>query len=515
MLSFRIVYPLLICVFFNACSPKNQPQVEQKVYRYEAPKRELRGVWIATVDNIDWPSAKGLSSDAQKKEFKTMISALDKMNMNAIFVQVRDASDSFMASRLEPWSEWLSGTQGVAPEPFYDPMEFMIKETHDRGIEFHAWLNLNRGKHKAAKTLAKDAVVTLHPDWFFQYDGYTLYNFGLPEVRDYLTRIVVQMVRDYDVDGVHFDDYFYPYPSPDYKIKDEETFSKYPRGFTNIKDWRRDNIDVLIKQISDGIKATKPYVKFGISPFGVWRNQKDDPTGSATNGGSSYDGQFADSKKWIKNGWLDYIAPQIYFTTYFQKVPYESTLKWWTNHNYGRHLYVGQAAYRIGGINTDQAWKLANQMPRQIRFNRNTSPVSGSIFFSAKSLIKNPLGFTDSLKFDLFRHKALLPTMPWKDGVAPFPPSKIYGQKDDFGVKLFWEAPKSGERPKLYAIYKFEKGERINIEHAENLLAIVSGSSIDYTDLKALKNKGLTYVVTSLDRFQNESEGTAIIGFDK
>jgi uncharacterized lipoprotein YddW (UPF0748 family) len=515
MFSIRIIYPFFLCFFLTNCSKKPITQVETHATIYEAQKREMRGVWIATVENIDWPSNRNLDSDTQKKEFKTIMDAHQKTGINTVFVQVRSASDALMASRLEPWSEWLTGTQGKAPEPFYDPVEFMIKESHSRSIEFHAWLNLNRGKHKTAKTIAADNVIKTHPEWFYEYDGYTIYNFGLPEVRDYITRVVVQLVRDYDVDGIHFDDYFYPYPSPTFKINDDNAFKKYPRGFTKIGDWRRDNIDLLIKQISDGIKSVKPHVKFGVSPFGVWRNKKDDPTGSDTNGGSSYDGQFADSKKWAKNGWIDYIAPQVYFTTYFQKVPFETMAKWWTNHAYGRHLYMGHAAYRIGIEHSDIAWKIANQMPKQMRIIRQNSPYVGNIFFSSKSLIKNPLGFTDSLKNNFYKYKALQPTMPWKDAIAPFPPSKIYGQKDEFGVKIFWENPKSGEKPYQYAIYRFRKDERANIDHAENLLQIVSGSTNDFTDLKINKTLGYTYVVTSLDRLHNESEGSTSIAFEK
>ena len=232
-------------------------------------KREMRAVWIATVDNIDWPSRKNLPPAEQREEFIRLIEAHKRTGINAVFVQVRAAADAFYARGQEPWSEWLTGKQGKAPEPFYDPLDFMIEECHRRGIEFHAWLNLNRTVHRASKSISNENIGRKHPQWVFDYDGYKLFNFGLPEVRDYITSVTTNIVHEYDVDGIHFDDYFYPYTVTGQTLKDEEAYQQYGGRFRNKDDWRRDNVDKLIKQISDAIIAEKPYVKFGVSPFGV------------------------------------------------------------------------------------------------------------------------------------------------------------------------------------------------------------------------------------------------------
>ncbi|TAG67753.1 MAG: glycoside hydrolase, partial [Runella slithyformis] len=337
----------------------------------------MRAVWVATVDNIDWPSRKVLSSEQQQQEFIALLNYHKKLGINAVFVQIRAAADAFYAKGNEPWSEWLTGKQGKAPEPFYDPTTFMIEECHKRGIEFHAWLNLNRTTHKVSKSISSENIGKKRPDWVFEYDGYRLFNFGLPEVRDYITEVTANIVKNYDVDGIHFDDYFYPYTVTGQTLKDEAAFKKYGARFKSKDDWRRNNVDLLIKQISDEITAQKSYVKFGISPFGVWRNKKDDPTGSDTQAGqTSYDNLYADTKKWSKAGWIDYMVPQVYFSTGFDKVPFKNLVNWWLDHTYGRHLYIGQGAYRVGGTERDKAWLSASEFPDQMRFLRQQRNVT-------------------------------------------------------------------------------------------------------------------------------------------
>jgi uncharacterized lipoprotein YddW (UPF0748 family) len=473
------------------------------------PKRELRAVWIATVDNIDWPSRKGLPTLDQQKEFSKILDSHQQTGLNAVFVQVRDAADAYYAKSMEPWSEWLTGEQGKAPEPFYDPMEFMIEESHKRGLEFHAWLNLNRAVFKTATSVTANHISKTKPEWILTYDGQKLLNFGIPEVRDYITEVVVNIVKNYDVDGIHFDDYFYPYAAEGQVLKDNSAFELYnPQGFKSIDDWRRNNTDLLIKQIADAIKAQKSYVKFGISPFGVWRNKREDKEGSDTFGyNSSYDNLYADTRKWIKEGWIDYIAPQVYFNAEHKLIPYKNLVSWWAKNAYGRHLYIGQGAYRIGSDVKKGGWSDSLEMPNQLTFNRSMGQINGSIFFSSKSITNNPKGVQNTLN-KFYRFRALVPTMPWKDNVPPFSPISLEASVSDDNkqVILTWQPPypsSDGERASYYVVYRFEKGETPSLEAPEHILATTRNTT--FVDTTAVPNKKYLYIITSVDRLHNES----------
>ena len=476
-----------------------------------APKREFRAAWVATVDNIDWPSKKGLSSEKQQQEFVDILNNHQKIGINAVLVQVRAASDAFYARSAEPWSEWLSGEQGKAPSPVYDPMRFMIEESHSRNMEFHAWLNLNRGLHKVAKSVALDHITITKPEWFLAYGGYKLYDFGLPEVREYIKDVVLNIVRQYDVDGIHFDDYFYPYTSANEKLNDMATFSKYGKGFDSIENWRRQNINLLIRDISKAISIEKKWVKFGISPFGVWRNNKVDPTGSLSDAGqTSFDDLFADTKKWANAGWIDYIAPQIYFSFEHPKVPYQPLADWWSNNHGQRHLYIGQSTYRIDQNSIDENWKNKSQLPRQMKYNRNNIQISGSIFYNTSSLMKNNLGFCDSLKL-LYKYPALQPTMPWKDRIPPNSPEKLLAKKvNNLSALITWETPnkiaKDKDEIQSFVLYRFEEKEPINLNDPAHMVAIIRNvGMLSYTDNTLKKQTKYTYLITALDRLHNES----------
>ncbi|WP_337043651.1 glycoside hydrolase family 10 protein [Emticicia sp. 17c] len=499
---------LIIYAFLSGCSKK---VAQQFVSKPVGPKREFRAVWVATIDNIDWPSRKGLSADIQQQEFRTLLDRQKSYGMNAVLVQVRAASDAFYARSKEPWSEWLTGEQGKAPTPFYDPMTFMIHEAHQRGMEFHAWLNMNRGTHKASKSITPDHLTLTKPEWFLSYGGYKLFNLGIPEVRTYITDVVVNIVRYYDIDGIHFDDYFYPYTIANEKLRDEDTFRKYKGNFTNIEDWRRNNVDLIVKDISDAIRREKPKVKFGVSPVGVWRNASVDPSGSQTAGGqTSYDNLYADTKKWIQKGWIDYIAPQIYFSFEFNKVPYKTLADWWTNHTYERHLYIGHAAYRVKAGSNEIGWERPNQIPRQVRYNRSKTQISGSIYFSAKPLTKNELSVTDSLR-NLYFYPALPPTMPWKDNIPPNAPENLKVKKvSDGGIFISWDLPssppKDGDEVNAFVVYRFDENEKINLENPARIIGIVRNEGmLNYTDKTYDSGRSYVYVVTALDRLSNES----------
>ncbi|MFN8353875.1 MAG: family 10 glycosylhydrolase [Spirosomataceae bacterium] len=496
---------ILVCLLalFSCLSCRSQNQGFSP-----SPKREFRAVWIATVDNIDWPQRGSYDAETQKQEFINILNSHQQSGINALFVQVRPASDAFFAKSTEPWSEWLTGQQGKAPEPFYDPLEFMINEAHQRGFEFHAWLNLNRAVHKSARTVAADNISKTHPEWILTYDGQKLLNFGLPEVRQYITNVVVNVVKNYDVDGIHFDDYFYPYTAVGQVLRDTDTFRNFPNGFTDIESWRRNNTDLLIKQIADAIKATKPYVKFGISPFGVWRNKKVDPSGSETSAGqTSYDNLYADTRKWVQEGWIDYIAPQVYFSQSFRLVPYKSLVSWWTQYSFNRHLYIGQGAYRVSGNDRDSGWHQPTELPSQVRYNRQYAQIQGSIFFSSKSITNNPRGIRDSLRTNLYRYPALIPTMPWKDNTPPLSPQSLAYEVNNNGtVSLYWQAPEKaadGDTAYYYVVYRFEKGEVVDLSKPDHIAGFAREPM--FVDRIALADKKYLYLVTAVDRLHNES----------
>lgn len=471
------------------------------------PKREFRAVWIATVDNIDWPSSKNLMPEVQREEFSNLLDFHERVGMNAVFVQVRAAGDAFYAKSSEPWSEWLTGRQGRKPEPFWDPMEFMIKEAHQRGLEFHAWLNLNRLVHKSATSVSTDNISYTHPEWILNYDGYKLFDFGIPEVRNFITQVTVNVAKNYDVDGIHFDDYFYPYAVAGQTVQDEASFRKYGRGFASKADWRRNNIDLLVKQIHDALQEVNPRLKFGISPCGVWRNKGTDPAGSKTYGAlASYDDLFADSRKWIEEGWVDYIAPQVYFSSGFGRVPYKNLVDWWTENSYGRHLYVGMGAYRVGYKERDTNWSNPAEIPNQVRYSRDNG-TDGTIFFSSRSLKNNSLGFVDSLRQDFFQYPALVPTMPWKDNIPPLSPKSLKATLLTNALELFWEKPdpaQDGDVAKYYVIYRFEPDERATAYDPRRIIGMCYEGE-RFVDKTVRPGQRYVYYVTSVDRLHNES----------
>jgi uncharacterized lipoprotein YddW (UPF0748 family) len=470
------------------------------------PKREFRAVWVATVDNIDWPSQKNLTSDAQQAEFADLLNFYRKVGMNALFVQVRAAGDAFYAKSKEPWSEWLTGEQGRAPKPFYDPLEYMIRESHKRGLEFHAWLNLNRLVHRSSTSVSAQNLSRTHPAWILNYDGAKLFNFGIPEVRQFITDMTVNVARNYDVDGIHFDDYFYPYAVAGHTLQDDATFQKYGQGFSNKNDWRRHNIDLLIEQIHTSLMAVNPRLKFGISPFGVWRNRSDDPQGSNTTGGlTSYDHLYADTRKWLLKGWIDYMAPQVYFSAGFTKVPFNNLVDWWAENRFDRHLYIGQAAYRVGYKDKDKSWQNKSEIPNQVRYLR-ASGADGSIFFSSRSLLGNALGFVDSLRNDLYQYPALVPPMLWKDSIPPLSPRDFRATLRNGQLDLFWNAPEpatDGDEAWYYVLYRFEEGERPTPHDPRHIVGICYDKRY-FTDTSAEPGKKYYYYLTAVDRLHNE-----------
>jgi uncharacterized lipoprotein YddW (UPF0748 family) len=375
-------------------------------------KPEFRGVWVATVDNIDWPSKGNYYSDSQKVEFIKLLDMHQQNGMNALIVQIRPATDAFYPSQYEPWSEFLTGKQGQPPMPYYDPLEFMIAETHKRGLEFHAWMNPYRAVFNIERSsVAANHITKIHPEWFLTYGDKKYFDPGNKDVQQYVTNVVSDVVRRYAVDAVHFDDYFYPYRIAGKEFPDDTKYQQYG-NVMNKEDWRRSNVDSIILMLSRAIKKENPKCQFGISPFGVWRNEDKDPAnGSKTKAGqTNYDDLYADILLWLRNGWIDYVAPQLYWEFGHKAAPYEVLLDWWGKHTYGRNCYIGLGIYRA---NSNSAWKDITQLPRQIEALRNTPNIQGMIFFSSRSFNNNPNGWSDSLRLEYFKEPAKVPEMEW------------------------------------------------------------------------------------------------------
>jgi uncharacterized lipoprotein YddW (UPF0748 family) len=375
-------------------------------------KPEFRGAWIATVDNIDWPSKKGLPVDSQKAEFIRILDLHKQNGLNAIIMQIRPATDAFYPSPYEPWSEWLSGVQGKPPSPYYDPLQFMIDETHKRQMEFHAWCNPYRADFSIGKaSIASSHITKIHPKWFLNYGGKKYFDPGNKEAQQFVADVIKDITERYDVDAIHFDDYFYPYRIAGKEFPDSISYSLYGKGMTK-DDWRRSNVDSIIYKLFTIIRKTKLHVQFGISPFGVWRNANKDPRGSNTKAGqTNYDDLYADILLWLQKGWIDYVAPQLYWEFGHRAAPYEVLIDWWSKNTYGKNCYIGLGIYRANG--RDSAWKDSTLLPRQIELLRNTPKIQGMIFFSTKSFFNNPNGWNDSLRLNYFKEPALLPEIPW------------------------------------------------------------------------------------------------------
>ncbi len=479
------------------------------VQAQQSPKREFRAVWVATVNNIDWPSKPGLSTEQQKAEAIAILDMHARNGMNAIIMQVRPASDAFYQSELEPWSRYLTGTPGKAPSPYYDPLEFWIQECHKRNMEFHAWLNPFRVAQNANEPMAANHIAFQHPEWIVNYGGKLYFDPGLPQTREFVTKVVVDIVSRYDVDAIHFDDYFYPYPLPE-EFPDQNSFNQYNRGFTASQkaDWRRDNVDLIVKMLAENIKRTKPWVKFGISPFGVWRNKADDPEGSETTAGTTnYDQLNADILKWQKNGWIDYCLPQIYWQIGHPSVDFLTLSKWWAAHAYGRAMYIGHAVYKLEGNSTTPEWRDPAQLARQIQIVRQIPQLGGSAFYSSVHFKRDLFGFDQMLRDNLYKYPALVPQMPWIDNKAPEKPKRFRKR----GYKLKWKEPKvenEMDKATSFLVYLNPEGQKFDARNPENIFTITQDNRIKFKPNSRKLRRKYEIRISALDRLHNESEIT-------
>lgn len=370
---------------------------------------EFRGVWVATVVNIDWPKSSEDSVQKQKEDFIALLDFYEQLHFNSVIVQIRTAGDAFYDSEVAPWSRFLTGKEGNPKQGFEAPLEWMINETHRRGMEFHAWLNPYRATFDLDTTLLADNHdFHEHRDWMVKYGKKYYYNPGIPKVWQHLTQVVEEVVVKYDVDGIHFDDYFYPYKIAGESFNDTLTFQDNHLHNQKLEDWRRSNIDSLVKNVHAAIAQKKPWVQFGISPFGVWKNKDTDPKGSDTKAGqTTYEDLYADPLLWMEKEWLDYIAPQAYWSMDYPAASHKIITEWWAGQNTTTQIYMGNGAYKIQN-NPDQAWDKRNELPKQLDFSRSTPRVNGNIFFSAKSLPEHPV-VANSIRRKVYRKLAQVP----------------------------------------------------------------------------------------------------------
>lgn len=366
---------------------------------------EMRGVWVSTVSNLDWPEVGSYDAKVQKELLKEKFDFIEEQNMNTIFFQVRPMGDALYESIYAPWSKYLTGTLGE--NPGYDPLKFAIDEAHKRGLELQAWFNPFRIDSNSENFSVEDYISELpeesplknNQDWIVKYNNNHYLDLGIPEVRKYVINTIIEVVKNYNIDGVVLDDYFYPYPSGGIEFPDEGTYEKYGEGFNSKDEWRRNNINCFISELYSKIKDTKVEVKFGVSPFGIWRNGEA-VGGSNTSGLSSYDDVYVDSRKWIQEGWIDYIIPQIYWQFDNDSAPFATLVDWWAKQvdNTNVKLYIGHAAYKINDSSYGESWLNGNEVINQIRYSRANSNVNGSCLFRLKTLEENRLGFTDKLR---------------------------------------------------------------------------------------------------------------------
>ena len=497
----RLIHPLSKLLFAvvlligigNTAYGKSQPK-----------KREFRGAWIQCVNG----QFQGIGTQEMQRTLRYQLDELQKDGVNAIIFQVRAECAALYPSRYEPWSKFLTGRQGTPPSPYWDPLQWMIDECHRRGMELHAWINPYRAKTKTTSQLAANHIAVTHPDRIFSYDGLYILNPALPENRDYICRVVDDIVSRYDVDGIHIDDYFYPYPAAGQTIPDQRDFQHDSRGFTDIRDWRRDNVDLFVKQLSESVHQRKPWVKFGVSPFGIYRNQKSDPrNGSRTSGLQNYDDLYADVLKWVNNGWVDYCVPQLYWEIGNRAADYQELIGWWNRKAANRPLYIGEDVLRTVKY-ADPQTPASHQLPAKHRLHRQAANVQGTVLWYAKAVVDNPGNYGTLLRTDYWRYPALQPLMPFIDGDAPSKPKKVKAKHERDGCYLTWKAPKGKgwqDEAHRYVVYRFLPSEPLDTDDPSKIVGMPYDNRLrlDYKDGRTK----YIYVVTALDRMSNESTG--------
>jgi uncharacterized lipoprotein YddW (UPF0748 family) len=460
--------------------------------------REFRAAWIATVDNIDWPSKPGLSSYEQKAEAIELLDFLKKNQFNAVILQVRPQADALYNSEIEPWSYFLTGEQGTPPEPYYDPLSFWIEEAHKRGLELHAWLNPYRAHHLKGNTISPKSVVKKNPDAVYKLQsGYWWMDPSLKKTQDLTSSVVMDIVKRYDVDGIHFDDYFYPYP--DYNggkdFPDLKSWNNYVKngGTLSKGDWRRNAVNTLIERLYTEIKAEKKYVKFGLSPFGIYRPG----IPSTVKGFDQYDKLYADAKLWLNKGWIDYMAPQLYWPINKDGQRFPDLLTWWQSENtLQRHMWPG-----INVVNKAPTIETNQEVLNEILLTRVLIPNSvGTVHWNLSSLTKNPT-LAKELFDGPYKKQALVPASPWLGSFKPAVP-EVSMNKNSSLISIEWKTnDKNVFKWILYYQYT-DKWEYKIFSHDETKFELIQKAF----DISGKENNLKKIIVTSIDRLGNESQ---------
>ena len=457
--------------------------------------REFRGAWIQCVNG----QFMGMSTADMQKTLTYQLDELQKDGANAIIFQVRPECDALYNSSIEPWSRFLTGEQGKAPSPYWDPLQWMIEQCHKRGMELHAWINPYRAKTKTTHVLSPKHIAHKRRDLVFEYDGQYILNPAYDENRQYICHVVGDILRRYDVDRLHIDDYFYPYPAAGCTIPDEQLYRRNPGGHSNIGDWRRYNVNLFMKEMHDTIRAVKPWVKFGVSPFGIYRNKKSDPNGSDTRGLQNYDDLYADVLLWINNGWVDYCVPQIYWQIGHPTADYKTLIQWWDRNASARPLYIGEDVERTVKYKDDDNPN-QHQMPAKYKLHDFANNVQGTVLWYAKAAVDNIGNYGMMLRNVYWRNPALQPLMPFISKKQPGKPRKVKMVWTSDGPMLFWTAPKTKSKSKDWA----SNAHQYAVYCDGTLVAVTSDTffKLPYVDGKTKH----TYVVTSLNRIHNESK---------
>ena len=477
----------------------------------ENPKREFRGAWLHVIGQSQWAQK---TPKQQREYISKEFDLLEQAGCNAVIFQVRPTADAVYKSDLEPWSAFLTGKRGKAPSEDWDPLEYAIEEAHKRGMELHAWINPYRVTSSSKDILPANHDANKHPERFIRYDGKIFFDPAYQENIDFICKVVKDIVSRYDVDAIHMDDYFYPYPVPGKEIPDASSYNKFGKGM-NKGDWRRDNVNRLIKQIHSTIKTTKPWVRFGVSPFGIWRNKKNDPKGSNTNGFENYDGLYADPLLWAREGWIDYIAPQLYWALDHKLAPSGHLAEWWNANANGVDVYIGHDTRQ--SMNTsDPKHNSTNEIATKVKLSRKLENIKGNIWWHGYWVTENYKGVRNILESDLQSTLALPPA--YGDlSQSPAPVSGLKFENENGEIVLKWnkEHRKGAETANdvvKYVVYEFLPGENSDdLDVAETIISITPENSLaicSETEESSMKNN--IYVVTAVDRMNRESKPSKI-----
>lgn len=486
----------------NTAEAKGSSSTSASTSAYTNPKREFRGAWLHVIGQSQWQNK---STEQAKEYIRQQLDRLVDAGCNAVIFQVRPTADALYISELEPWSAWLTGKRGKAPSPMWDPMAYAIDEAHKRGLEFHAWLNPYRVTSSAKDVLPASHDANKEPHRFVKFNGQTFFDPAYQENRDFICSIIDDITSRYDVDAIHIDDYFYPYPAGGKKFDaDAASYAKFGNGM-NKSDWRRHNVDLLIEQIHKTIKSRKPWVRFGVSPFGIWRNKSSDPRGSASSGLQNYDDLYADVLLWAKKGWIDYMAPQLYWNLDTRAAPSRSLAKWWNDNANGVDVYIGQDVKRTMDV-ADPGNHDRNELDTKVKLSRQLPNVQGNVWWHGYWVTGNYKGALDSLALK-YQSTIALPPAYGDKNIRPQAPDGIHLERRGGKTFLTWHAPATGATQKAtdavrFVVYQFFKGEKPDIDDPQTIIALTPHTSalVNDDDLK-----GQTFYVTSLDRMNRES----------